>query len=96
MPHENDDSDAWVESRVEVGAHISTNGLPTCASVMIKMKSYRQETLCVKRLFLGPKCTKTHLRASLVQKKFFRLANARHKGRAGAHMLTTAPGLNRS
>jgi hypothetical protein len=31
-------------------------------------------------LFLGPKCTKTHLRASLVQ-KFFSLANARHKGR---------------
>jgi hypothetical protein len=41
MPHENDDSDAWVESRVEVGAHILTNGLSTCASVMIKMKSYR-------------------------------------------------------
>jgi hypothetical protein len=96
MPHENDDSDAWVESRVEVGAHILTNGLPTCASVMIKMESYRQETRCVKMLFLGPKCTKTHLRASLVQKNFFRLANARHKGRGGAHMLTTAPGLNRS
>jgi hypothetical protein len=31
-------------------------------------------------LFLGPKCTKAHLRASLVQKKIFRLANARHKG----------------
>jgi hypothetical protein len=92
MPHENDDSDAWVESRVEVGAHILTNGLSTCASVMIKMKSYRQETLCGKMLFLGPKCTKAHLRASLVQ-KFFWLANARHKGRkkgrGGTHMLTT-------
>jgi hypothetical protein len=31
-------------------------------------------------LFLGPKCTKAHLRESLVQKKLFRLANARHKG----------------
>jgi hypothetical protein len=26
------------------------------------------------------KCTKAHLRASLFQKNFFRLANARHKG----------------
>ena len=55
MPHENDDSDAWVESRVEVGAHILTNGLPTCASVMIKMESYRQETPCVKDAILGSK-----------------------------------------
>jgi hypothetical protein len=53
MPHENDDSDAWVESRVEVGVHILTNGLPTCASVMIKMKSYRQEprTVCQDAIF---------------------------------------------
>jgi hypothetical protein len=103
MPHENDDSDAWVESRVEVGAHILTNGLPTCASVMIKMESYRQETPCVKMLFLGPKCTKTHLRASLVQKNFLgsltlaiRGGEKRGGERGGAHMLTTAPGLNRS
>jgi hypothetical protein len=36
-------------------------------------------------LILCPKFTKTHLRASLVQKNFFRLANARHKrkGREG-------------
>jgi hypothetical protein len=26
------------------------------------------------------KCAKTHLRASVVEKKIFRLANARHKG----------------
>jgi hypothetical protein len=72
MPHENDDSDAWVESRVEFGAHILTNGLPTCVSVMIKMESYRQETPCVKMLFLGPKCTKTHLPCSIFsRKKFF-------------------------
>jgi hypothetical protein len=32
-------------------------------------------------LILCPKFTKTHLRASLAQKKFFRLADARHKGR---------------
>jgi hypothetical protein len=51
MPHENDDSDAWMESRVEVGAHILTNGLPTCASVMSKMKSYREETLCQDAIF---------------------------------------------
>jgi hypothetical protein len=51
MPHVNDDSDAWVESQVEVGAHILTNSLPTCASVMIKMKSYRQETLCQDAIF---------------------------------------------
>jgi hypothetical protein len=52
------------------GPHFDKWLIPTCASVMIKMKSYRQETLCVKMLFLGPKRTKTHLRASLV-KKFF-------------------------
>jgi hypothetical protein len=94
MPHENDDSDAWVESRVEVGAHILTNGSPTCASVMIKMENYRQETPCVKMLFLGPKCTKTHLRASLVRKIFLGLLTLAIRG--GAHMLTTALGLNRS
>jgi hypothetical protein len=83
MPHENDDRDAWVESRVEVGAHILTNGLPIRASVMIKMKSYRQETLCIKMLFLGPKCTKTHLRASLVQKMFFGSLTLAIRGKQG-------------
>jgi hypothetical protein len=29
------------------------------------------------------KCTKTHLRASSVQKNFFRLAGARHEGEGG-------------
>jgi hypothetical protein len=34
-----------------------------------------------KWLILCSKCTKTHLRASVVQKKIFRLAIARHEGR---------------
>jgi hypothetical protein len=51
---------------------------------MMKMKSYRQETLCVKMQFFSPKCTKTHLRASLVQKKFLgSLTLAIREGRRG-------------
>jgi hypothetical protein len=36
-----------------------------------------------KWLILCSNCTKTHLRASVDQKKFFRLAIARHEGRGG-------------
>jgi hypothetical protein len=36
--------------------------------------------MCSGVSFYGLKCTKTHVRASVVQKKNFRLANARHSG----------------
>ncbi len=48
------------------------------------MKSYEKlnyKPMCSGMSFYGLKCTKTHVQASVVSKKFFRLANARHYGK---------------
>jgi hypothetical protein len=36
----------------------------------LKFKSYSQKTWFIKMLLLSPKCSKTHLRASLIRKIF--------------------------
>jgi hypothetical protein len=51
--------------------------------VVVETQSCRHKSQVETVLILCPKFTKTHLRASLVQKNFFRLADARHKGRGG-------------